>query len=665
MCGIAGILNLSAAPPGADELSAMIHTLHHRGPDGYGFHRDDLVGLAHARLSIIDLVGGGQPIHNEDRTVWVVFNGEIFNYLELRKPLERNGHRFYTRSDTEVIVHLYEEYGDDFLLHLNGQFAIALWDTRRKRLVLARDRVGVRPLFYTNTAGRLLFASEMKSLLQHPDVARRIDPATLGQIFTFWAPLADSTVFDGIKSVPPGYVLVAERGRQTLSRYWDWDFSKADARDATSAEEYAEQLRALLIDAVRLQLRSDVPVGAYLSGGLDSSVIVSIIKHFTDNKLRTFSLTFEDDEYDEAPYQHELVRYLGTDHTALPCKRADIAAHFPLALWHIETPILRTGPVPLMLLSHSVRAAGYKAVLTGEGSDEVFGGYDIFKEAKVRRFWAAAPASLNRRRIIGRLYPYLKHSPTSDAAFAQRFFAQGMEQRDKAYFAHIPRWSTTQRTWQFLHPEVRAKLATWDPYVAIDQLCPAGMGRWAPLGRDQYIEAHTLLTGYLLSSQGDRVAMANSIEGRVPFLDHRLIEFANALPPKYKIRGLTEKYILKKAMAPWLPTSIHTRSKQPYRAPDSQSFFIDGRSLDYVEELFSESVLRDRGYFDPGPVRKLFEKCRKGRAIGFADNMAFVGILSTMLVDHMFVRNNNHRPGLATNDAAVRNVSPRSVNYSA
>lgn len=664
MCGIAGILSVAAAPPDAAELSAMIGTLHHRGPDGYGFYRDETIGLAHARLSIIDLAGGGQPIHNEDRTVWVIFNGEIFNYLELREPLERSGHRFYTRSDTEVIVHLYEEYGDDFILRLNGQFAIALWDARRKRLVLARDRVGIRPLFYTTAAERLLFASEMKSLLQHPDVGRRIDAAAIGQIFTYWAPLGETAVFEGIKSVPPGHVLVAEGGRQVLSRYWDWDFSRADARDATPAEDYAEQLRALLIDAVRLQLRSDVPVGAYLSGGLDSSVIVSIIKHFTDNKLRTFSLTFEDQEYDEAPYQQELVRYLETDHTTLRCNRLDIATQFPLALWHIETPILRTGPVPLMLLSQQVRAEGYKAVLTGEGSDEVFGGYDIFREAKVRRFWAAAPSSQGRRRIIGRLYPYLKHSPTNDAAFAQRFFGQGMERRDKAYFAHIPRWTTTQRTWQFLSQDMRAVLAKWDPYAAIERQCPQGIERWIPLGRDQYIEAHTLLTGYLLSSQGDRVAMANSVEGRVPFLDHRLIEFANTLPPKYKIRGLTEKYILKKAMEKWLPNSIRTRTKQPYRAPDSQSFFVGGKSPDYVEELFSESILRDRGYFDPAPVRKLYEKCRLGRAIGFADNMAFVGILSTMLIDHMFVRNNNLRPAVAS-VAAVRDARPRDIKYSA
>ena len=638
MCGIAGILNLASAPPSDAELSAMIGQLHHRGPDGYGFHRDGDVGLAHARLSIIDLAGGWQPIHNEDRTVQVVFNGEIFNYIELRRMLEPLGHRFYTHSDTEVIVHLYEEYGDDFVRHLNGQFAIALWDSRRRRLVLARDRVGIRPLYYTMARGRLLFASEIKSLFVMPDVPRRLSARGLGEVFTFWASLDGGTVFDGVSSLPPGYVLTVENGAQSLRRYWDWEFPDAPLRDNRSAEQCAEELRELLVDSVRLQLRSDVPVGAYLSGGLDSSIITSVIKHFTDTPLRTFSLTFEDEEFDESAYQQELVQYLGTNHSVLRCSRADISAAFARAIWHAETPIVRTGPIPLMLLSGKVRAEGYRVVLTGEGADEVFGGYDIFKEAKVRRFWARAPQSQMRARIIARLYPYLKHSPTGNRALAQQFFSQGMEHKDAPYFAHIPRWSTTRRIWQFLNPDIKRELDRWDPYAAVQQLLPAGIERWVPLGQDQYLEAHTLLSGYLLSSQGDRMAMANSIEGRFPFLDHRLVEFANRLPPRYKIRGLTEKYILKKAMAPWLPETIHRRSKQPYRAPDSQSFFANGTAADYVEELFSETALRERGYFDPAPVRKLYEKCRQGRAIGFGDNMAFVGILSTMLVDQMFVR---------------------------
>ncbi len=639
MCGIAGILaGPSGTAPSRGELSAMIGQLHHRGPDGQGLYCEAEVGLAHARLSIIDLAGGHQPIHNEDRSAWVVFNGEIFNFVELRVELEAAGHRFYTQSDTEVIVHLYEQHGEDFVQHLNGQFAIALWDTRAHRLILARDRTGIRPLFHTEVGGRLLFASEAKALFAVDGVARRLDPAALAEIFTFWAPVGQRSVFAGVQSLPPGHLMVVEGGRTRLRRYWDWEFPTEAVDDRRSADDCADELRALMIDAVRLQLRSDVPVGAYLSGGLDSSIITSLIHHFTDVPLRSFSVTFEDDEFDESAYQRELVDYLGTQHSQVRCTRADIAEAFPRALWHAESPILRTAPTPLMLLSASVREQGYKVVLTGEGADEVFGGYDIFKEARVRRFMARAPESTVRPQLLKRLYPYLKHSPATSGAFARQFFSEGIEHLADPYFAHIPRWNTTGRIAQYFSPQMREAVAGFQPYAAIEATLPADIRRWAPLSRDQYVEAHTLMSGYLLNSQGDRMAMANSIEGRFPFLDHRVIEFANRLPPRYKLMGLTEKYLLKRSMKGLLPESVRRRSKQPYRAPDNQSFFNAGQPVEYVAELLSSERVAQAGYFDPRAVSKLVDKCRAGRAIGFGDNMAFVGILSTMWIDEMFIR---------------------------
>ena len=639
MCGIAGSLGApGAAPASRRELEAMIGALHHRGPDGTGFLCQNEIGLAHARLSIIDLASGDQPIHNEDRSVWVVFNGEIFNFIELRAELEAAGHHFYTHSDTEVIVHLYEQHGPDFVQHLNGQFAIALWDVRLKRLVLARDRTGIRPLFYTSVNGRLLFASEVKALFAATGVARRLSPLALAEIFTFWAPLGSHCVFEGILSLPPGHLMIVEAGTTRIERYWDWSFPDHPITATRSADDYADELRELLVDAVRLQLRSDVPVGAYLSGGLDSSVITSLIHHYADVPLRTFSLTFEDDEFDESVHQQQLVDHLGTQHSQVRCTRADIAAAFPRALWHAESPILRTAPTPLMLLSGLVREQGYKVVLTGEGADEVFGGYDIFKEAQVRRFMARSPQSRMRPQLLKRLYPYLKNSPAASGAFAQRFFSEGIEHLHDPYFAHIPRWTTTGRIAQFFSPQLREAVAGFDPYRAVEATLPAEIRRWPPMGQDQYVEAHTLMSGYLLCSQGDRMAMANSIEGRFPFLDHRVIEFANKLPPRYKLMGLTEKYLLKRSMKGLLPESVRTRSKQPYRSPDSQSFFNDGKPVGYVAELLSERRVADAGYFDPQAVRKLVEKCRSGRAIGFGDNMAFVGILSTMWIDEMFVR---------------------------
>jgi asparagine synthase (glutamine-hydrolysing) len=642
MCGIAGIVNLNGGiAPERAELKDMIEAVHHRGPDGYGFYHDRQVGLAHARLSIIDLAGGDQPIHNEDGTLQVVFNGEIFNYLELRQELEKQGHRFYTQSDTEVIVHLYEQYGLSFVEHLNGQFAIALWDIPNRRLTLARDRAGIRPLFYCRQNGRLYFASEVKSLFAHPRIPRAIDLRALQEIFTFWATLPPDTLFEGVEMLAPGCLMVIEGGESKLRRYWDWQFPVASIDRDKSADAWAEELRQLMIDSVKFQLRADVPVGAYLSGGLDSSVITSLIKNYTDTPLRTFSIGFEDDEFDESPYQKELVDYLGTHHTHVQCRRSDIGSAFPKVIWHTETALVRTAPTPLMLLSAAVRDAGYKVVLTGEGADEVFGGYDIFKEAKVRRFWSHQPNSTWRPQILQRLYPYLKHSPTRSGAFSQRFFQQGMDKLDKAYFAHIPRWSTTQRVINFLSSDARAAAETIS-FAEIEKMLPDHINQWQPLNRDQYIEAKTLLAGYLLSSQGDRVAMANSIEARFPFLDHRVIEFASSMPNRYKIMGLNEKYMLKRAMLGLIPDSIRQRSKQPYRAPDSNSFFVDGKPLDYVADLLSEERIRDVGIFDSKATSMLVNKCARGRALGFADNMAFVGILSTMLVDSMFISNNSY-----------------------
>lgn len=661
VCGIAGFSGPDVQPDAARPLlERMIRTLAHRGPDGYGFHAEPGIGLAHARLSIIDLATGDQPIHNPRRDVWTVFNGEIFNYVELRAELEAAGHVFYTQSDTEVIVHLYDRYGDRFVDHLNGQFAIALWDARRQRLVLARDRTGIRPLFHAQARGRTWFASEAKALLAALPECATLDPLGLVQTLSTWSAVEPRTVYRGVHSLPPGCLLAIERdGSQTFTRYWDWTFP--DAEDTTvsrypgSVEDATAELRALLVDAVRLQLRADVPVGAYLSGGLDSSGIVAMIRGFTDTPVRTFSVAFEDGEFDESQHQQAMVRHLGTDHTTLRCTRADIGRAFPRYMRHAETPVLRSAPVPLMLLSGSVREHGYKVVLTGEGADEVFGGYDLFKEAKVRRFWARQPGSRLRPRLLERLYGYLPNSPVSNPAFAQSFFGQGLEHIHRPVFAHVPRWITSQRALAFLSPELRASVGGWDALGEMEATLPDGIGRWSPLAQDQYVEAKSLLAGYLLSAQGDRVAMANSIEGRVPYLDHRVVEFASRLPPSWKIHGLTEKYLLRKALADLLPADIANRTKQPYRAPDSQSFFIDGQPLDYVEDLLSPDRIRAAGYFDATAVTRLFDKCRAGRATGFADNQAFMGVLSTMLVHDSTVaaREGIDAPRAATAPAAT------------
>lgn len=635
MCGIAGIYH----PERGERLSkphleAMAAVLRHRGPDGFGFYRDRNVGLVHTRLSIIDLEGGWQPIPNEDRSLWIVFNGEIFNYVELRAALERQGHVFATRSDTEVIVHLYEEHGSSCLEHLNGQFAFAIWDGRNRRLFLARDRVGIRPLYYTQVDGELLFASEIKALFADPRVRREIDPAAIDQIFTFWMTVPPRTAFRGIDELEPGHFMVVENGQRRIERYWDPDFTPEECR--RPEEEYAEELLALLVDATRIQLRADVPVGAYLSGGIDSSAITALIRHYTDTPLRTFSVTFADEAFDETTYQRQVVEHLGTDHSSIRCTYEDIGGAFPDVVWAMEKPVLRTAPAPLFLLSGLVRESGYKVVLTGEGADEILAGYDLFKEAKVRRFMARNPGSRFRSLLLKRLYPYLKTSPTRASSYADAFFAPVSADYPPHCYAHAPRWSTTVKAKQFFSSSLRAQVAGHDSIRDLEAMVPGHVAGYDHLSQAQYLEIKTLLSGYLLSSQGDRVAMAHSIEGRYPFLDHRVMEFCFRLPPTLRMRGLTEKYLLKKCLGGRLPQSVVRRPKQPYRAPDARSFFGEG-APPYVRELLSDAALRRTGYFDPQAVALLAAKCSRSPVLGFKDNMAVVGVLSTQLLHDCFI----------------------------
>ncbi|HEY0710038.1 MAG TPA: asparagine synthase (glutamine-hydrolyzing), partial [Polyangia bacterium] len=438
MCGIAGthgrgLAGASAAPA----LERAIEALGHRGPDETGRYIDDDVALGHTRLAIVDLNGGQQPMQGAGGATWVVFNGEIYNHVELREELRARGHEFKSRSDTEVISHAYEEWGLDFPNHFNGQFSFALWDKRQRRLLLVRDRMGVRPLFYARSSGRLAFASEAKALLPLLEGGgARLDPKTLAQIFTLWAPVGGQTAFAGMQSLPPGHLLIAEGDGIELRRYWDWRLLQhPESYDLAHLDSAAEELRALLIDAVRLRLRSDVPVGAYLSGGLDSSIITALVKTKTNNPLRTFSVTFEDAEFDEREHQQALVRHLNADHSSVTCTREDIGRAFPRTIFHTEMPILRTAPTPLMLLSGLVRESGYKVVLTGEGADEVFGGYDLFKEAQIRRFWARRPDSKMRPALFRRLYPYLATSPTASVAYAESFYRKGIDAPDDPFFA--------------------------------------------------------------------------------------------------------------------------------------------------------------------------------------------------------------------------------------
>ena len=640
MCGIAGILNVTQNTKPDDQiLKTMISQLYHRGPDSYGYYSDLDIGLAHARLSIIDIEGGKQPIHNEDKSVWVIFNGEIFNYIELKNDLLKKGHHFYTQSDTEVIVHLYEEYGNNFVTHLNGQFSIALWDKNTKSLILVRDRTGITPLFFANECGRIIFASEVKAILPALTSTPTMNLKALDQLFTFWAPISPNTLFSGIEEVSPGEIIIFSGQNISRSKYWDWLYPTDNNYRIDSEVDLAEELKELLVDATRIRLRSDVPVAAYLSGGLDSSVLVSIIKNFTDTPLRTFSIGFDDVEMDESSYQKELIKHLNTEHSRIQCSNEQISENFEQTIWHTESPILRTAPIPMGMLSSLVHQSKYKVVLTGEGADEVLGGYDIFKEAKIRQFWAINKDSNFRPLLLKRLYPYLDISPGKSQIYLQNFFGAGLEQPDLNYFSHIPRWVTTAKTKEFYSESVKSALS--DSAVEdIEATFPAELSKWHPFNKGQYIEAKSLMAGYLLCSQGDRMLMRNSVEGRFPFLDHRVIEFAQKLHPKIKMKALNEKYLLKKAMGKYIPNSITNRHKQPYRAPDIPSFQT-AKGQDIIADLMSEDKIKRYGYFDPTKVSLLLRKINAGRAIGFKDNMAFMGVISTQMWHHLFIEKQN------------------------
>lgn len=631
MCGIAGFLN-RRSQDNKDLLASMIAQVSHRGPDGYGFYNDQNVGLAHARLSIIDLAGGFQPIHNEDKTVWVVFNGEIFNYVELRKGLEKRGHKFYTNTDTEVIVHLYEDKGIDMVHDLVGQFAIVLWDKTRGVSYLLRDRFGVRPLFYTMKKGTLYFASEVKSLFANPSISRTINTDSLSQIFTFWGVSAPQTIFNGILSVPEGsYVEFAASRTPKVVKYWDHDYTNRN--ETISLEEAKYEFLELFNNSVKIRLRSDVPVGAYLSGGLDSSAIVATMAKYHDN-IRTFSIEFDDDEFNEKLYQQDLIASLDINHTSFVCSYDDIVKSFPTCVFHTESPMLRTAPVPMMILSKLVKKSGYTVVLTGEGADEALGGYDLFRENIIRRMLVTDPNSKDINYMIDSLYSWDKKGITKSIAMFRGIFSGDHGDLSKSYFSHLPRWKTSSFTNNFLTDELQSRY-DYNKVVALYDNALSG----SHLNHAQYLEYHTLLSNYLLSSQGDRVAMASSIEGRYPFLDHRVVELCNKLPDDLKIRnGVNEKLLLKEAMKGLVPSSILERKKQPYRSPDGKSFFKSSCNS-YVFDVLSDNAIKNAGYFNKDKVSRLVDKFQKGLVNSFRDDMAFVGILSTQLLHSLFVEN--------------------------
>jgi asparagine synthase (glutamine-hydrolysing) len=644
MCGIAGFYKQNKSTvQNIVILERMISILDHRGPDDRGYHIGDSIGFAHSRLSIIDLEGGKQPIYNEDKSICVIFNGEIFNYLELREYLLKKGHKFYTKSDTEVIVHCYEEFGYDFLNHLNGQFAIALWNERTRELLLARDRIGIRPIFYSKLQDdSLIFASEMKALFCYPGVKAEIDPAGINQIFTLWVNIPPRTVFKNIYELPPGHFLTISQKGIKFQKYWKLQFPYANEYEEKSLKYYKNKLQELLHDAVTIRLRADVPVAAYLSGGIDSSIISALIKKYHNNNLITFSVAFSDGAYDEKEFQRQMVNHLKTDHRSIMANYENISNSFSDVVWFSEKPMIRTAPAPLYLLSGLVRKNNIKVILTGEGADEVFGGYDIFKEDKIRRFWAKYPNSKIRPGLLSSIYHYINNSENPAQNFWQLFFKKNLTDTNNPFYSHLIRWTNTAQIKKFFTDDYRMAFDDSSQiYSELDQYVDPEIIKWHPFCRAQYLEMQLFLSGYLLSSQGDRMMMGHSVEGRFPFLDYRVIEFANSIPPNLKMNVLNEKYILKETFKQLLPESIVHRKKQPYRAPIYQCFNRKINSL--AAKMFDPKLLIEYGYFDASLVGRMIKKLEETKAeqISARQDMAMVGIASLQLLHTHFLTNFN------------------------
>ncbi len=659
MCGIAGFTPiLGNKDTSIDVIRKMLVQLKHRGPDERGVYFDQSGVLGHVRLSIIDLETGQQPMSDEDGILWITFNGEIFNYIELKEELVSKGYRFRTKSDTEVLLNLFKAYGAEGLKKLNGQFAFAIWNSVKKELFLARDRVGIRPIYYTRTGASFVFASEIKALLQFPGVEAKLSHQSLCQIFTLWTTLSPSTAFENIYEVPPGHYMIVNGQDQLVRPFWQLTFPENGMETGKTLDENIEEFDALFKDAVRIRLRADVPVGAYLSGGIDSSVTTATINEIFPKILRTFSIGFSESEFDESHYQRMIIDYLNVDNAGVYCTSEDIARVFSDVVRHTEMPLLRTAPAPMYLLSRHVHNHGYKVVITGEGADEMLTGYNIFKEARIRRFWAKEPNSKIRPLLLNKLYPYLGQMNGMNNNALKLFFGYSLSSTNSPLYSHLLRWHNTSRIRQYLNEDVRNAYKDYNPLDQVYEMLPENFTSWNHLSQGQWLETNIFMSNYLLSSQGDRVAMANSVEGRYPFLDHRVIEFCTGINPDHKLKGLNEKYLLKKTMRGRLPDEILERPKQAYRAPIRTAFLSN--TDDRYQHLISDSKVDEAGIFDKSNTNKLWNNLLSGRKSSEVDNMAITAIISTHLLHDQFVRK---QPEVQESDGAfpVRIIDGQTV----
>lgn len=644
MCGIAGIADLSggrSAPPGA--LRNMADAIVHRGPDEDGYFEQPGLGLANRRLSIVGLADGRQPFFNEDRSVAVVFNGELFDYPEIKKRLEDRGHRFASHCDTEVVPHLWEDLHEDLFTHLRGQFALALWDFKKRLLILARDRFGICPLYWTRQrkagADWLLFGSEIKALLASGMVEAKPDLHGIDQVFNFFAVPGPATCFEGIQLLQPGHCLRIQLSGDgspaplVPRAYWSINFpDRGEDDDQTSRDRLIDSFEKVMLKAVERRLRADVPVVSYLSGGVDSSLVTAMAAKIRGSSLPTFTIQITAPGLDETAQAAEVSRQIGAQSIVVPCGDVDVLNNYPELIHAAEAPVVDTSCCALLLLAREVHRRGYKVALTGEGADEWLGGYGWFKFHRALGFFDVVPGV----KLSGALRRALLRAMGACNESVEYISRVRETLGDHTAFQDIYGLMSLSRR-RFFNPWLWERLGDRIPYLALEP-DRERMSLWHPMHRAFYWAGRIHLAGHLLSLKGDRVAMNSSVETRYPFLDEEVFDFLARVHPRWKMRGFQDKYLLRLLAERYLPAKVAWRPKGMFRAP-LDSFFSAGAPL-FVDQLLSEPSLRKSGYFESGAVRT-WAKAVKERRVGFAQRpsvmLGLVAVLATQLWHHIFI----------------------------
>jgi asparagine synthase (glutamine-hydrolysing) len=602
MCGICGIYHRNGRPVMPEKLERMMSVIAHRGPDGQGSYINGEIALGHRRLSIIDLGGGAQPMTNEDDTLQIIFNGEIYNYVELREELKSKGHLFKTQSDTEVILHGYEQWGHDCVSHFNGIFAFALWDIPNRRLFLARDHLGVKPLYYVELGERFLFGSEIKALLSDPECPRQVDLGSLSEFFSLRYVPSPATMFQDVKKLPPGHWMSVTRSAIQIQRYWNWT---PKLRTRINEGELLEEYCSLVEDAVRIQMRSDVPVGLFLSSGIDSGSLLALMSSLSDKSIRTFTIGFEQGEQqNETADARALANQFGADHDEMMVRPEDYTNYFERYMWDLEEPVGNETSVAFYFVS-LIASRKVKVVLSGQGADEPWAGYHRYIGVKLSGLYSRLPSVLTKGLLPGIVNRYARNERLRRGALSLQ------ESDVLTRFVKIYSFFNAEMKSQLFQPWVKEHISLdgQEARQALNRLY-SDVENLDPLTQMLYIDTRANLPDDLLMV-GDKTSMANSLEARVPFLDYRLVEFIESLPNSMKLRGFQGKYLHKKAIERWLPKPLIYRKKKGFDNPIDQ--WLRGSMKHYVNDCLLSDSSGVGQFFDKNYLRTVIQDHENGR----------------------------------------------------